>query len=286
MTNNNQKIFNPSKIADQFCEFYSALYNLCDTPTSFLLNVESLRLFLDSIDLPTMSDTQLAELSSPFIESEVSKAIKSLPLHKSPDPEGFVNEYYIQFHDRLTPHLTDTFNNIIDRGSCPQEFLESTIVTILKPGKPSDNPANYHPISLLNTDTKLYAKILANRIFQFTSTLIHPDQMQFVPGHQTSDGTRSSMKLIQWAEHHNIPSLMISLDAEKSFFRVHWTYMTEVLRRFGFQGRILSAITTLYTCPTASSEPPDSSRLYCPLQMERGKAFLSPLLSLLSLWSC
>lgn len=110
---------------------------------------------------------------------------------------------------------------------------------------------NYRPISFLNTDIKLYAKILASRISPYIPTLIHPDQVGFVPHRQAPDGTRWFIDIIQWAEHHHTPSLLLSLDTEKAFDRVHWTYLKAVLQKFGLTGRISAAILALYSSPSA-----------------------------------
>lgn len=44
--------------------------------------------------------------------------------------------------------------------------------------------------------------------------------MDFVLGCQTPDGTGWFIDLIQWLEHYDIPSLLISLDTQKAFDRV------------------------------------------------------------------
>lgn len=48
-----------------------------------------------------------------------------------------------------------------------------------------------------------------------------------------------------------MPSLLLSLDAEKAFNRIHWQYLQHVLQKFGFQGHILPALLALYTTPSA-----------------------------------
>lgn len=60
--------------------------------------------------------------------------------------------------------------------------------------------------------------------------------MGFLRGRQTSDATRRIVNVIHYAERTRTPSLLLSIDAEKAFDRVHWTYMEMTLNKFGFRG--------------------------------------------------
>lgn len=60
------------------------------------------------------------------------------------------------------------FNKAIPSASFPEEMLQAVIVALPKPGKKPDTPQNFRPISLLNNDLKIYAKILAIRLAEIT----------------------------------------------------------------------------------------------------------------------
>lgn len=66
-------------------------------------------------------------------------------------------------------------------------MLNALTITLLKAGKEPNYPQNFRPISLLNHDTKLYAKVIANRLFDLLISLIHPDQSGLTKGRQTQD---------------------------------------------------------------------------------------------------
>lgn len=86
------KMFHPKDIADSFAEYYSSLYNLKDDPSTPQPSDEAIQTFLADIKLPSLSQTQLLTLNAPIIETEIQKAIKTLPCGKSPGPDGLTND--------------------------------------------------------------------------------------------------------------------------------------------------------------------------------------------------
>jgi hypothetical protein len=61
-------------------------------------------------------------------------------------------------------------------------FYEATISLIPKPHKDPTKKENFRPISRMNIDTKRPNKILTNQIQEHIKTIIHHDQVGFIPG--------------------------------------------------------------------------------------------------------
>lgn len=121
----------------------------------------------------------------------------------------------------LSPYLTDMFDQVAKEGKCTRELLEAIIITIPKSDKDPSSPLNYRPISLLNSDLKMYAKILANQLITITPSLVGPDQVGFVKGRQAPDSTRQMVNLMNHLDNNLTPSLLLALNAEQAFDRMH-----------------------------------------------------------------
>lgn len=68
--------------------------------------------------------------------------------------------------------------------------------------------------------------------------------MGFVLGRQAPDATRM-INLIHVTEKSNKPSLLLVLDAEHAFDRIHWGYLSKVLDKFSISGHIISHFSSV-----------------------------------------
>ena len=140
--------------------------------------------FLKKNNFPKLSQEEIENLNRPITSTEIKTVIRNLPANKSPGPDGFTAEFYKKIREALTPILLKLFQKIAEEGKLPNSFYEATITLMPKPDKDATKKENDRLISLMNIDTKILNKILANRIQQHIKKVIYHDQVGFIPGMQ------------------------------------------------------------------------------------------------------
>lgn len=83
----------------------------------------------------------------------------------------------------ILSHLLKVFNAA--KESQTVSMTNANIVLLLKPGKEPLDPSSYRPISLLQVDIKILAKVLTMRLNKAISSIIHLDQSGFKPERST-----------------------------------------------------------------------------------------------------
>ena len=61
--------------------------------------------FLESYSLPKVNQEETDQLNRPITRNEIEEVIKSLPINKSPGPDGFTGELYHKDKEELLHNL-------------------------------------------------------------------------------------------------------------------------------------------------------------------------------------
>lgn len=235
------------KILDEFQFHLSKLYS-----RSGDYDVSDMNKFLTDSSLSSLTAEQRETLDLPITESEVRLAIKETKSHKRPGPDGFSALFYKRLPDVVAHPLAVMFNSLRHVSQLSSDILKAHIVMILKPDTDMRTWANYRPISLLNSDLKLLTKILASRLNKYIHTLIHKDQVGFVPLRQAADNVRKTILLNYYARHRSQQMMLLSLDIRKAFDTLSWSFLRAALLHRGLGVGFLSWFDSLYSVPPAS----------------------------------
>ncbi|XP_053575221.1 cilia- and flagella-associated protein 54 [Bombina bombina] len=134
---------------------------------------EAIQQFLAKLDLPSLDNNSIDDLTGPFTLDEIKAAILTLKPHKAPGPDGFTGLFFRTFSQTLSPLLLRLYREVTSAGAFLPEFLEANILTIPKDGKDPTLCGSYRPISLINVDVKIYAKVLVTRLGRHLPSLIN-----------------------------------------------------------------------------------------------------------------
>ena len=243
---NGEILKSPQDINSRFKEYYKALYSSEVNPTP-----ECLERFFSKINLPTISTVDREELDKPISQGEILASIKKMASGKAPGDDGFSINFYKVFSSTLVEKLQRVFNEAKEKGHLPDSTNSSLITVLLKPDRDPLQCGSYRPISLLNSDRKIYAKIFAKRLDNILPNLIHTDQVGFVQSRQIADNMRKLLHTMHYANSSSDPTIAVSLDAEKAFDRIEWLYLFKTLDKFGFGPNFINFILAIYANPKA-----------------------------------
>lgn len=104
---------------------------------------------------------------------------------------------------------------------------------------PKSSTANtikdYRHIACCSVLYKIISKILTNRMSSVMSYLVGSEQAAFVPGRYIHDNTILAQELIRGYSRKNTSArCMIKVDLQKAYDSVHWGFIDQLLRCFGF----------------------------------------------------
>lgn len=108
--------------------------------------------------LPQLNHKEIENLTGPITSKGTESIIKNLPRNKNLGLDGFTDEVYQIFKEKLTPILLKFFQRIEEKEILPDIFCDGSITLILKPDEDTIRKKNYTPISLINTEAKSTSK--------------------------------------------------------------------------------------------------------------------------------
>ena len=229
----------PAGMCSAAAAFYSTLY----TPETAPDQAALLRL---AARVPQLTADQVAMTEAPLSLHELFDAAASTPKGRTPGLDGLPIEFYLAFWGDIGPVLLQLFRECVQRKLMPGDCSVGVISLLYKKGDKS-NVANYRPLTLITSDTKLLSKLLSKRLDQVIASLVHTDQSGFIRGRYIHNNTALARAVQDMYRSRDDSAAIAFLDQEKAFDRVNWVYRDAILRAYGFGPLFLDVVQTLHT---------------------------------------
>ena len=180
-------------------------------------------------------------------QEEIEEALGGMKNGRSPGLDGLGCEFYKVFKNILIPVLNKIFNGIWQGGALSPSMTRGMIKIIYKKKGDKEELQNFRPISLLNCDYKILAKVMANRLKRVLPRIIQTNQAYAVLGRDISDTVNSIRDKIWYIDREGKKGFLINTDLEKAFDRVEHDFLFEVLRKYDFGDKFVQCLRGLYS---------------------------------------
>jgi exonuclease III len=148
----------PDSVSEAFAKFFqnnNSDQNYSDEFLAFKNSYSSL-----PIDSPSTNEHCF---NLPLNLSELLSVLQNSK-SKSPGPDCIPNSFIQNLPENGITTLLQIFNSIWIQGIFPNQWRNTTVIPIPKPGKNKFEIHNYRPISLINTMSKVLEKIINKRL--------------------------------------------------------------------------------------------------------------------------
>ena len=199
---------------------------------------------LDELDT-TLDAGDNAELVRAFTEEEVAKAIKKSPKHKSPGEDGLTAEFYQAMLPVILKDITAIFNEMWRAGEVPEDFMKGVIVMLPKK-KDARLVTDFRPITLLNVDMKVFARVQAARLTKVADKLLHPNQVR-PGGKRNMAGALCDLRdVLSALGALQQPGCVLSVDFSGAFDNVNHDFLFQALAKRGLHASFIAVLRSMY----------------------------------------
>ena len=196
----------PEEILEAQYKFYSDLYQQKTTDPTILQKADNIFL---SNETPILTELQREKCEGLISISECSTAVKDMHNNKTPGTDGFPVEFYKFFWVDISIYLNNSINYAFNNGEVSIDQKRGLITLIPKKDKDRLFLKNWRPIALLNTDYKIMAKALANRIKSVIDALIDSDQTGYLKGRYIGENIRTVSDLIYYLKQTKSDAIIL-----------------------------------------------------------------------------
>ena len=178
-------------------------------------------------------------------QGECFAALQGMARGKAPGCDGLPMEFYLKFWDVLGNDLVLVLNSAFRLGSLSRSQRRGIITLAFQKGDRLD-PKNWRPITLLNADYKIASRSIAARLLKVIHLIVSKDQTCGVPGRFIGENVAFLRDVVDFCTFSGVPAALLSLDQEKAFDRVDWSFLRSTLYAFGFGQSFIGWVDLFY----------------------------------------
>ena len=196
------------------------------------------------LDIPVAEET-LDINTEPPSRVEIQQAISEIKKYKAPGPDGITAEEILADTKITTEVFFKLFTKIWEGEIVPMEWKEAHLIKLPKKGNLSEC-GNYRGISLLSIPSKVFCRILLNRIKSKVDKKLREEQAGFRQGRSCIDQIAALRCIVEQSMEWDSPLIVTFVDYEKAFDSVDRRLLWRLLEHYGIPPKIINLIKAIY----------------------------------------
>ena len=177
---------------------------------------------------------------APTDTKEINTILHGMKPPKSAGPDNLTPYFLKQLHHEISEPISILVNMSITNATVPNCLKLFKVIPIHK-AKAKDNLANYRPISLLTTVSKVLEKIVYKRLYSFLDTcnIFSRNQYGFRKNHSTIDAVTKFIKETGNHLDNKESVLTVYCDLSRAFDTLDHKILLKKLNFYGIRGHVL-----------------------------------------------
>ena len=193
-----------------------------------------------------LSDEEADAMEQAVTLTELHKAMASMKNGSSPGMDGLPVEVFKVFWIDLKDILHQNILHSFEMKALSFSQTHGMIKLIYKGnGANRENVSSWRPLTLLNADYKIIAKLIARRLNAVLDKIIAPDQNAFIKGRNAADMIRQIDDIIELEKLKGKNSILLSIDYAKAFDTLSSKAILKAMKIHGFKNNLLKWIEIL-----------------------------------------
>ena len=146
----------------------------------------------------------------------------------------------------ITESPTEMFKEIWEEEEIPVEWKTGLIVKLKLPNKGNLSICkNWRGITLLSMASKLFSRVILNRIYKTLDPMLHNEQAGFRNGRSYGEHIVTLRQILEQCQEWKTQCHVNFIDFENAFYSIHRSLWL-ILRHYGIPCKIVTIIKMLY----------------------------------------
>ena len=222
---------------DRWREYFSGLLNV---PTTIQPPV------IANIYIPPIPREEEDRQNNPPTLTELEQAIGRMKCGKAAGIDGITADVLKAGGRVLAERLHLLFLDVWENEEEMEEWSTAILIRLFKNKGDKRDCGNYRGISLLPIASKVFSRVILNRVQKRLSSQVLEEQAGFQPNRSTIDHIFTLKMLLENTRDYNKPLFLCFIDIQKAYDSVNRALLWTICKHYGITDKIVRLLELLY----------------------------------------